>query len=76
MSPGVTETIIASIDKALAAHELIKIRYNERKKEKKQLTSEIAGRVGCEIAGIIGHVAILYRHHEDPEKRKVKLKEG
>ena len=68
---GVTGTVIASVDVALEAHELIKIRFIEHKGTKKLLTAEIAEGTGSEIAGIIGHVAILYRRQEDPEKRHV-----
>lgn len=71
---GVTDTLVKSVDTALDAHELIKVRFNEHKREKKLLTAEIVERTGCELAGIIGHVAILYRQNEDPEKRVVKLK--
>lgn len=71
---GVIDSVIDSIDTALTAHELIKIRFNERKKEKKELSAQIAEATDCCIAGIIGHVAILYREHPKAEKRKIKLK--
>ncbi len=70
---GVTGTVIRAVDDALEVYELIKIRFNEHKDAKKLLTVEIAERTGCEIAGIIGHVAILYREQEDPEKRTIEL---
>jgi len=66
---GVTDTLIGAVDEALDVYELIKIRFNEHKGAKKELTAEIAERTGCEIAGLVGHVAILYREQEDPEKR-------
>ena len=67
---GVSDDLIDSVDTAIAARELIKIRFNEFKDEKKTITEEIAERTNSEVAGIIGHVAILYREHEDPEKRQ------
>ena len=70
---GVTDDVIQSIDIAIAARELIKIRFNDFKEEKKTITEEIAERTNSEVAGIIGHIAILYREHEDPEKRKYDL---
>ena len=70
---GVTDTVIGAVDDALEIRELIKIRFNEHKDAKKLLTAEIALRTRCEIAGIIGHVAILYREQEDPEKRRIAL---
>lgn len=70
---GLTDTVVRSIEVNLDAHELIKLRFNDHKKEKKDIAREIADRTECEIAGIIGHVAILYKEHKDPEKRKISL---
>ncbi len=70
---GVTDNVIDSVDTALEAHELIKIRFIDHKDAKKLLTAEIAERTSSQIAGTIGHVAILYRQQEDPEKRHVAL---
>jgi len=70
---GVSDMLVRATLEALEAHELIKIRFNEFKDEKKKLTEEIARRTGAEIAGMIGHVAILFRPHPDPEKRKITL---
>jgi RNA-binding protein len=70
---GVTDTLLKAVSDALAAHELIKIRFNEFKDEKTALTERIATETGSEIAGTIGHVLILYREHPDEEKRKIVL---
>ncbi len=70
---GVTDTVIGAVNDEFEVHELIKIRFNEHKDAKKLLTAEITQRTRSEIAGIIGHVAILYREHEDPEKRSISL---
>jgi RNA-binding protein len=70
---GLTDGIIAATAKALDAHELIKVRFLDFKEEKKDLTAQLAEATASDIAGIIGHVAILYREHPDPEKRKIGL---
>lgn len=70
---AVTDTVVDSADKALAAQELIKVKFNDLKDQKKALTEELAQRTGAGIAGIIGNTAILYRPHEDPEKRRILL---
>jgi RNA-binding protein len=72
---GVTDGVIAKVNESLDSHELIKIRYLECKNQKKAMSSEIAARTQSILAGTIGHVAILYRRHEDPDKRKIKLPE-
>ncbi len=70
---GVSDMLVKAVVAALEAHELIKVRFNEFKEEKRKLTDEIARRTGCEAVGLIGHVAILYRPHPDKEKRKIEL---
>lgn len=70
---GLTDTVVKSVDDNLTAHELIKVKFNDRKNEREDITAEIARRTGSEIAGIIGNIAILYREHPDPEKRRVEL---
>jgi len=72
---GVSEALLNAVDEALDAHELIKIRFNGFKDEKNELIDRIARETQAEVAGRIGHVAILYRRHEDPDKRKIQLPE-
>ncbi len=70
---GVTGGVIGAVKAALEEHELIKLRFLEYKDQKKELTREIAEKSGSEIAGIIGHVAILYRAAREAEKREIVL---
>jgi RNA-binding protein len=72
---GMTDRVANSTDDALNAHELIKVKFNEFKKkiEKIQIAELIETGTGCQLVGIIGHVAIFYRQHSDPEKRKIKV---
>jgi RNA-binding protein len=72
---GVTNGVIAKVNESLESHELIKIRFLECKNQKKALSSEIADKTRSVLAGTIGHVAILFRRHEDPNERKIKLPE-
>ena len=70
---GITDTLNRSINDALTAHELIKIKYIDFKEKEKK--TEIAGIIekthGCEMVGMIGHTAMFYRRHPDDEKRKI-----
>ena len=70
-----TDQVANSIDDALNAHELIKVKFNEFKKKNEtiQIVELIETATDCQLVGIIGHVAIFYRQHEDPEKRKIKV---
>lgn len=73
---GVTDQLVRAAAEALEAHELIKIRFNEFKDQKKELAANVAFRTGAELCGVIGHVAILYREHPEEDKRKIELPEG
>ena len=68
---GVTDELLASVDQALNDHELIKIKFTAFKEERKSLTAEMATRTNSGWTWIVGHVAVLYRAHSDPARRKV-----
>lgn len=70
---GMTEGVIQMADKALADHELIKVKYNEYKEERQELTTELCEKTNSTLVRIIGNVAILFREAEKEEDRKFKL---
>ncbi len=72
---GVTPSVMEEIDKALDAAELIKVKFVDHKDKeiKTALVDEICKRSGATLAGMVGHVAILFRQNPDPEKRKIKI---
>lgn len=70
---GLSAQVIDAINEALDSHELIKIRFLEFKDEKKAMSAEIAKTCRCEMAGMVGHVALFYRQQPDPQKRTIKL---
>ena len=72
---GITQTLLDEIDKALEATELIKVKFNDYKEkdQKSSLTKEIAKATKSHIAGMIGHVVILYRQNRDVEKQQIRL---
>ena len=72
---GLTRGVIREVDIALDAGELIKVKFVDykEKKVKTALALEIAKASRSHLAGLIGHVAIYYRRHKDPEKRKITL---
>ncbi len=54
-------------------HLLAQQATTKEKEQKEAITGEVAGKTGSELAGMIGHTAILYRPQADPEKRKIRL---
>jgi RNA-binding protein len=70
---GLSDTLVTSVDEALAAHELIKVRFVDHKDDRKEMAAALADRLHAGVAGVVGHVAILYRPHAEPGKRRVHL---
>lgn len=70
---GVADGVIKMVDNSLTSHELIKIKFNEYKDEKKQLTDDICNKCDATLVRIIGNIAIIYRQAEKIEDRKFKL---
>lgn len=74
---GITQGLIDEITKALDAAELIKIKFAafKKKDQKKTLLEWIAASTKAHLAGMTGHVAILYRQNSDTEKQQITLPE-
>jgi RNA-binding protein len=70
---GFTDAVIQATDRALNDHELIKVRFIEFKEQKKELAAQLAEATRSELVGIVGHIAILFRQHPDPEKRRIEF---
>jgi len=71
---GINKQVMGSVDLALKDHELIKVKFGEFKDAKKEISAEIAQATKSELIGIIGNIAIFYRQHAEPEKRKINTK--
>lgn len=62
VSNGLTEGVIAEVDRALNDHELIKIRVNASDRdEKKELISALCRDLDAQLVQLSGHVALLLR---------------
>lgn len=70
---GVTDGVISMVDNSLAAHELIKVKFNEYKDEIRELTTELCEKTDATLVRIIGFTVILFREAEEDEDRKIKL---
>lgn len=69
---GLSEGVIAELDVALEAHELIKVRISAADKdERRTMIDTICNKNNAEFIHAIGHVAIFYRRH--PKKPKISL---
>ncbi len=59
---GLTDAVLAEIDHALRAHELIKVRVNaDNHKARQDMVRIICERLNAEAVQILGHIVTLYR---------------
>lgn len=70
---GLSATLIQQLDQTLNDHELVKVKFNEFKEERREMAESLAQQSHSEVVGVIGHVAILFRSHPKPEKRRIVL---
>ena len=70
---GVTDGCIQSINDAIEAHELIKVKFIEHKDDKKSLSETICTKTESEIIGRIGHTIMIFRQNPDQEKQKYSI---
>lgn len=68
---GLSESVVRAIDATLERRELIKVKIATERDEREQFVPIIEARVNCECVGTVGRMAIFYREHPDPEKRKI-----
>jgi putative YhbY family RNA-binding protein len=65
---GLTDAVLKETDRALAAHELIKVRVpGDERDEREAIAVRIAGQLGAARVQIIGKVLVLYRPRPQEE---------
>ena len=72
---GISESLIASVDEVLAAHELIKVKIQENcPLDKEEAAETLARKTKSSVAQIIGKTFLIYRENKDKEDdQKIKL---
>jgi RNA-binding protein len=63
---GLTDNVVAELDRALRDHELVKVRARVRDRdERDRVLAELAAGTSAELVQRIGHVALYYRRNPD-----------
>lgn len=65
---GLSPQFLAEVDKTLQHRELIKVKFEQFKEQKKELAVELAEKSGSQLITRVGHVAVLYRPKPGGEK--------
>ncbi|MDO5531522.1 ribosome assembly RNA-binding protein YhbY [Sutterella sp.] len=65
---GLTEAVMKEIDRALKAHELIKVRVpTDDREEREAIYAQIAEELGCARVQMIGKILVLWRPADEDE---------
>ncbi|HEX7283478.1 MAG TPA: ribosome assembly RNA-binding protein YhbY [Vicinamibacterales bacterium] len=65
---GLTEQLVKEVDRALRAHELIKVRVSAADRgQREEICDEIAARTGAAAVQRVGKVLVLWRPNPDEE---------
>lgn len=63
---GIDDGVVAAVDRALADHELVKVRLGEAAElDRHHAADAIAQRTGSEVAQVLGNTLLLYRADPD-----------
>jgi RNA-binding protein len=58
---GMSRQFLAALDEALKHRELVKVKFDDFKEQKKELTPQLAEKSGSHLITRVGNVVVLYR---------------
>jgi RNA-binding protein len=67
---GLSPQLLAALDLELNRHELVKVKFDEFKEQKKELAPQLAGKSGSHLVTRVGNVVVLYRSRPEEEKKQ------
>jgi RNA-binding protein len=62
---GISQQFLAALDEVLKHHELVKVKFEEFKEQKKELAPQLAEKTGSHLITRVGNVVVLYRPKEE-----------
>lgn len=65
--------VALALDEALSAHELVKVRFQDFQDEIRPIADALAASAHAEIVSVVGHVVIMFRQNQDPDKRIIHI---
>ena len=70
---GLTEAIVKQAEEVLELNELVKVKFVDFKRGRKEISAKLADQTTSDLVRVIGNTAILYRAARDPEKRQISI---
>lgn len=73
-SAGLTDAVLAELERALADHELVKIRLlADDREQRSRYLEEVLRATGAELVQRVGHVVLLYRPNPERKRGRIEL---
>ena len=66
---GLSPQFLAALDEVLRQHQLVKVKFDEFKEQKKELAPQLAEKSGSHFVTRVGNVVVLYRPKPIEEKQ-------
>lgn len=63
---GLSPAFLKEVDTTLTHHDLVKVKFDEFKEQKKELGPKLAEGVGANLVMQVGHVVVLFRRKPAP----------
>ena len=70
---GLTDAVVEALEQALCDNELVKVKIAADRDERREIAAQLTKRTHSELAGLVGHMAIVFRKARKPENRKIPL---
>ena len=67
---GVSPQFLAALDHELDRYELVKVKFDDFKEQKKALAPQLAEKSGSHLVTRLGNVVVLYRPKPEEEKKQ------
>jgi RNA-binding protein len=67
---GVSPQFLAALDNALNHHELVKVKFDELKEQKKELAPQLAEKSSSHLVTRVGNVVVLYRPKPEEQEKQ------
>jgi RNA-binding protein len=58
---GLSPQFLDSVNDALSHHQLIKVKFDDLKEQRKTLAPQLAEKTGSHLVTLVGNVVVLYR---------------
>src|SRR6266568_2189572 len=65
---GLSPQFLAALDEALKHHELVKVKFDDFKDQKKELSPQLAEKTSSYLITRVGNVVVLYRPNQAAEE--------